>query len=105
MFLPDGVTPAGANVIVTLQVRRVRSFCAEDASCGETVCTTIPQGIQEEIVVTDAERPVLRALVNAGAFTLTAEDPVTGKVARICVARSGPGEQADIVGAPAGLAA
>jgi len=80
VYQPDGVTPAGANVIVKYKSDAVKVFCAEDSE-GDTVCTTIPQGIQEEIVVTNERGEYWFPIVNAGAFTLTVDDPASGRIA------------------------
>ena len=75
---PDGVTPAGANVVVTYQSDAFKVICDQTGNC-----TTIPQGIQQENVVTDAAGSYVLPLVNAGTFTLTATDPTTGKTAQV----------------------
>lgn len=80
VFQPDGVTPVGANVIVKYKSDAVKVFCAENQD-GDTVCTTIPQGIQEEVVVTNDKGEYWFPVVNAGAFTLTVEDQASGRVA------------------------
>ncbi len=81
VFASNGVTSAGANVIVRFKSDAVRAICTEDAG-GVASCKAIPQGIQEEVVATDAQGRYLLPVVNAGPFTITAEDPVTGKVAQ-----------------------
>jgi hypothetical protein len=89
VYQPDGVTPVGADVIVRYKSDAVRVICSEGGD-GETTCTEIPQGIQEETVVTNAAGEYWLPVVNAGAFTLGAEDPVTGKVGHVSGAvRSG----------------
>ncbi|MEO8681584.1 MAG: Ig-like domain-containing protein, partial [Vicinamibacterales bacterium] len=82
VFLPDGVTPAGANLIVKYKSDEFRTICSTGSS-GEDSCTSIPQGIQEEIVVTDADGRFGVPLVNAGTFTLTVEEPATGRSGQI----------------------
>jgi hypothetical protein len=82
VFQPDGVTPAGANVVVKYKSEAFKVFCAENAF-GDTECETIPQGIQEEVVVTDEQGRYRLPIVNAGAFTITAEDAASGRVAAI----------------------
>jgi 5-hydroxyisourate hydrolase-like protein (transthyretin family) len=94
VFQPDGVTPA-ANVNVTYKSAEFRIICPEDSD-GEG-CTTIPQGIQAEYAVTDATGHFLVPLVNAGKFTLSFEDPVTGKVAQ-ATGTVRPGERAEMTG-------
>ena len=78
VYQPDGVTPVGADVIVSYKSDAVKVICSR-----RMTCTTIPQGIQEETVVTNAQGEYWLPVVNAGAFTLTAEDPVTGKIAHV----------------------
>ena len=78
VFQPDGVTPVGENVIVKYKSEAFKVFCSEN-EFGDTECQTIPQGIQEEIVVTDAQGKYRLAIVNAGAFTITAEDAASGR--------------------------
>ena len=71
------MTPAGANVIVTYKSEAFKLDLLRRCE-RRTTCETIPQGIQEEIVVTDADGRFWLPLVNAGTFTLTVEDPATG---------------------------
>ncbi|MGE5243771.1 MAG: carboxypeptidase regulatory-like domain-containing protein [Betaproteobacteria bacterium] len=78
VFQPDGVTPAGANVVIGYHSDAFKTIC-DDAGA----CTTIPQGVQEENVVTDANGQYVLPVVNAGTFTLTATDPTTGKTAQL----------------------
>lgn len=78
VFQPDGVTPVGANVVVSYHSDAFKVICDSDGNC-----TTIPQGVQEENVVTDATGRYLLPVVNAGTFTLTATDPATGKTAQV----------------------
>ncbi len=90
VFQPDGVTPVGANVVVRYRSAEFRTVCA---TAGDIVigpitirageCDDVPQGIQDETVVTDASGHFLVPLVNAGAFTLTATDPDSGRTAQI----------------------
>ena len=82
VYQPDGVTPTGANVVVNFKSEAFRVICATDGFGLET-CTNIPQGIQSVNVVTDPNGRFFFPIVNAGAFTLTADDPVTGKVAQV----------------------
>ena len=93
VYQPDGVTPA-ANVNVTYRSDEFRLVCSQSPTDGES-CVPLPQGVQAEYAVTDATGRFLVPLVNAGAFTLSFQDPVTGKVAQ----QRGfvrPGERADI---------
>ena len=76
---PDGATPVGANLIVKFKSDEVRVICSEDGF-GDEECKAIPQGIQEENVVTDPNGHFLVPVVNAGVYTITVEDPVTGKI-------------------------
>jgi hypothetical protein len=64
VYQPDGVTPAGASVIVKYQSKAFKVVCSE-SSFGETVCTSIPQGIQNETVVTQSDGTYLLPLVNS----------------------------------------
>lgn len=89
VFRPDGVTSAGANVIVSFKSDAVRIICNADE------CEAIPQGIQEEVVVTGPDGQYELPIVNAGPFTLTVEDPSTGLVARVH-GTIGSGETADV---------
>ena len=57
-------------------------------------CRDIPQGIQDETVITDTAGHYVLPLVNAGPFTLTAEDTLTGKTAQI-VGAIKPGQTGD----------
>ncbi len=94
VYQPDGVTPVGANVIVKYKSDAVKVFCAEDQD-GDTFCTTIPQGIQEEVVVTNDKGEYWFPVVNAGAFTLTADDQAAGRIAQANGAVRA-GERADL---------
>ncbi len=80
VYEPDGVTPVGAGVSVTFHSDEFRTVCTE--SGGEVVCRNVAQGIQEEIVVTDDSGRYWVPVVNAGKFTVTAEDFATGKKAQ-----------------------
>ena len=82
VYQPDGVTPAGANVVVNFKSEAFKVICATDGFGLET-CTNIPQGIQSVNVVTDPNGRFFFPIVNAGAFTLTADDPVSGKVSQV----------------------
>lgn len=93
VFLPDGVTPAGANLIVKYHSDAFKTVCTETGD--ETECTTIPQGIQEETTVTDADGKFGFALVNAGSYVITASDSASGKTAQIHASVK-PGETADV---------
>ena len=81
VLLPNGVQPAGANVVVKYKSDAFKVICSSGA--GEDTCESIPQGIQDETVVTDAQGRFWLPVVNAGTFTLTVEDPVSGKVGTI----------------------
>ncbi|MEQ1870490.1 MAG: carboxypeptidase regulatory-like domain-containing protein, partial [Vicinamibacterales bacterium] len=90
VFQPDGVTPVGPDVIVRYKSSEKKTVCASGSlviigsiTIPPLSCADVPQGIQEEIVVTDANGRFLVPLVNAGQFTLTAEDVATGKTARV----------------------
>ncbi len=90
VFQPDGVTPVGRNVIVRYRSSATRAVCAANGPIvvnGVTVpvgtCADIPQGIQDETVITDDAGRFLVPLVNAGRFTLTAEDPATGRTSQV----------------------
>ncbi|MEQ1868664.1 MAG: Ig-like domain-containing protein [Vicinamibacterales bacterium] len=80
---PDG-TPVGAGVIVKYKSDAFKTFCSE-SSIGELSCTTIPQGIQEAVAVTDTDGSFSFAIVNAGNYTLTAFEHAdfTGRTARL----------------------
>jgi len=83
VYQPDGFTLVGAAVKVTFSSNESKTFCTVNETTGEDSCQTIPQGIQEEIEYTGADGVFKMPIVNAGQFTLNAEDPVTGKVARL----------------------
>ena len=93
VFLPDGVTPAGANVIVKYNSDSFKTVCTGTGDDAD--CTTIPQGIQEETTVTDADGKFGFALVNAGSYLITASDSASGKTAQIHASVK-PGETADL---------
>ena len=82
VYKPDGVSPVGENVVVNYKSDAFKVICSEDA-IGEQSCVSIPQGIQSLPAVTDANGRFFFPVVNAGSFTLTVEDPVTGKTAQI----------------------
>jgi hypothetical protein len=90
---PDGVTPVGADVIVHYKSEEYKVICSE--SGGETECTSIPQGIQETNVVTDSAGRFWFPVVNAGVFTLTVDDPASGRVAQL-KGSVRPGETGDV---------
>lgn len=69
----DGETPAGRDVQVTFKSEAFRTIC-QQGSDGESQCQSIPQGIQQETVITDEEGRFWLPIVNPGTFTLTAED-------------------------------
>ena len=83
VFQPDGFTPVGEAVKVIFKSNESKTFCKVNMTTGEESCETIPQGIQEEIVYTQPDGTFQVPIVNAGSFTLIAEDPVTGKTARL----------------------
>ena len=101
VFQPDGVTPAGTNVLVHYKSSAFKQVCAGtgNLTVGNTTieagtCRDIPQGIQDETVITDAAGHYVLPLVNAGPFTLTAEDTNTGKTAQT-VGAIKPGQAGD----------
>ncbi|HEY6871526.1 MAG TPA: carboxypeptidase regulatory-like domain-containing protein [Geobacteraceae bacterium] len=81
VFQPDGFTPVGEAVKVTFKSDEFKTICTSNG--GEDSCQRIPQGIQEENVYTLPDGTFKVPLVNAGEFTLTALDPVTGKTAQL----------------------
>lgn len=83
VFQPDGFTPVGEAIKVTFTSNESKTFCKVNMTTGEDSCETIPQGIQEEIVYTQPDGTFKLPIVNAGTFTLTAVDPVTGKSAQL----------------------
>jgi hypothetical protein len=82
VYKPDGVSPVGENVVINYKSEAFKVICSDNA-IGEQECVTIPQGIQSLNAVTDATGRFFFPVVNAGSFTLTAEDPATGKVGQI----------------------
>ncbi len=101
VFGPDGVTPAGRSVIVRYKSAAFKVVCARGGTItvGNIVipggeCADVPQGIQEETVVTDDAGRYLLPLVTAGPFTLRAEDPATGRVGET-VGSINSGQRAD----------
>lgn len=81
VLLPNGVQPAGANVVVKYKSDAFKVICTSGGD--EPTCESIPQGIQEENVVTDPQGRFWLPVVSAGTFTLTVEDPFTGKLGTI----------------------
>ena len=69
-------------MIVRFKSDSFKIVCTEDAF-GDTTCVSLPQGIQNEQVVTGVDGRYLLPTVNAGPFTITVEDPATGRVARV----------------------
>jgi hypothetical protein len=83
VYESDGFTPVSNRTIsVNYKSNAVVVFCSED-ELGLPDCTTIPQGIQEYPAVTDALGRFSFPIVNAGAFTITATDPQTGKIGEV----------------------
>ncbi|HEX4915743.1 MAG TPA: hypothetical protein VFV51_17415, partial [Vicinamibacterales bacterium] len=82
VFLPDGVTPVGENVVLQYKSEEFKVFCTEN-KFGEETCISIPQGIQSVNAVTDANGQFFFPIVNAGNFTLTVDDLATGRRAQI----------------------
>jgi len=80
IFLPDGVTPAGPDVSVKYKSDGFIVLCAEGELFIEE-CQTIPQGIQEAFATTDAQGRFTFPIVNAGPFSLSVNDPATGRLA------------------------
>ena len=97
---PDGVTPAGANIVINYKSDEFRTICSEAG--GEESCTTIPQGIQSEAAVTDQDGRFALPLVNGGTFTITAEDQSLGRLGQIRGTVKA-GETADLVVRLSGL--
>jgi hypothetical protein len=79
----DG-TPVAAGTLVKYKSDEFKTFCSENAA-GEQSCTSVPQGIQEAVAVTDATGTFLFAVVNAGNYTLTAFEngDLTGRTTRV----------------------
>ena len=94
VMLPNGVQPAGENLVVRYKSEAYKVICSED-SLGESSCESIPQGIQEENAVTDAQGRFWFPVVNAGPFSITIEDVATGATARI-QGSVRPGEDANL---------
>ncbi len=99
---PDGVTPVGANVLVRYTSKAFKVVCAQSSSVrvgALTIepgsCQDVPQGIQDETVITDDQGRFLLPLVNAGSFTLTAEDPATGQAGQ-AAGEVTPGQTAEL---------
>lgn len=78
LFMPDGVTPVGRDFVVTYKSEEFRLICD-----GSGECASIPQGIQEEVVVTDDTGKFLFPVVNPGRFTITAVDPASIRTAKV----------------------
>jgi hypothetical protein len=97
VYQPDGATPA-AGVNVTYKSDAFRTVCSDTLidETGDQSCRQVPQGVQAEYAVSDATGRFLIPLVNAGAFTLSFEDPATGKVAQV-KGFARPGEKAETV--------
>ena len=93
---PNGVVPVGADVIVRYKSASFKVTCASGDS-GEGACTTIPQGIQSEIVTTDASGRFVVPLVNAGPFTLDVEEPAGAGRTTLFRGSVKPGETGDFV--------
>jgi hypothetical protein len=87
---PNGVTPAGADVIVRYKSASYKTTCASGDS-GEETCTSIPQGIQSEIVTTDANGRFVVPLVNAGPFRRRRASGRAAPLFRGSVKPGGPG--------------
>jgi len=71
VYGPDGVT-VSKNAQITYKSDEFKTICSE--SGGETSCTSLPQGIQNETAVSDEFGKFTLPLVNAGKFTLTVEE-------------------------------
>ncbi len=84
VFEPDGFTPVtGRQISLVFKSDAVVVFCSEDSVTGESICKSIPQGIQEAFAATDENGRYSFPLVNAGPFTITATDMTTGRVAQV----------------------
>lgn len=101
VYQPDGVTPVGRNVLVKYKSSAFKVVCATAGTItvgtvtipgGE--CADVPQGIQDETVITDDAGHYLLPLVNGGPFTLTVEDPATGRTGQT-VGSIKPGQLGD----------
>ena len=95
VFQPDGVTPAGADVVVSYKSDEFATFCSENQGTGETECVSIPQGVQEEVVVTGNNGRFDLPLVNSGTFTITVSDEASGRTGQVRGSVK-PGETADL---------
>jgi hypothetical protein len=85
VYGPDGVT-VSKNALITYKSDEFKTICADNG--GETSCTALPQGIQNETAVSDEFGKFTLPLVNAGKFTLTVEerDPagnLTGRIGKL----------------------
>ncbi len=78
VYRPDGVTPVSAGTIVRYKSDAFRVICSGNAA-GNQQCESIPQGIQEETVITGDDGRFWLPIVNAGQFTITVEDVATGR--------------------------
>ncbi|MFZ4856964.1 MAG: carboxypeptidase regulatory-like domain-containing protein [Desulfuromonadaceae bacterium] len=98
VFGPDGVSVA-KNALITFKSDEFKTICAEN-NLGETVCTTTPQGIQEETAVSDEFGIFTLPLVTAGKYTITVEerDPAGNPTGRIGKMNGliRPGQTADV---------
>ena len=72
VFQPDGVTPVGPNVQVHYKSSAFKQVCATsgnlivgDITIEAGTCRDIPQGIQDETVITDTAGHYVLPLVNA----------------------------------------
>ncbi|MEQ1728941.1 MAG: Ig-like domain-containing protein, partial [Vicinamibacterales bacterium] len=84
VFESDGFTPVtGRQIALTFKSDSVVVFCHDDGQTGLTECTSIPQGVQQAFAATDANGQFAFPIVNAGPFTITATDVLTGKVATV----------------------
>ena len=81
VYQPDGVTPA-AERDRDVQVGRVPHDLQRGGSKGRSARRS-RRASRQSTVVTDAQGRFLVPLVNAGAFTLSFEDPASGKVAQV----------------------
>jgi hypothetical protein len=69
----DGLTPVGANVPVRYKSEAYRMVCTDDGY-GDSTCTPVPTGIQEEDVVTDANGEFWLPVVSSGSFSVIVND-------------------------------
>ena len=81
VLLPNGTQPAGAGVIVKYKSEAFKVVCTT-GGVGEDQCDSIPQGIQEISAATDTDGRFTFPIVNAGAFTISVEDP-SGRTGQI----------------------